>query len=163
MKNLTILIIHLFIFNLLLAAQQDFLKVDKIDRIQLQKIIKERNDKPLFINLWATWCVPCREEFPTINTLVNEYKNIEFIGISIDYPDEVETKIIPFLRSQKAKFKSYVNAFERDEDLINFLDKEWNGALPATFIFDKSGNKVLFLEGKRSYKEFKKAIEKAIK
>lgn len=139
------------------------ISVEKIDKQKLEKIINQRNGKPLFINLWATWCVPCREEFPTINKLVDEYKNIDFIGISIDYPDEVESKIIPFLKSQKAKFVSFVNGFEKDEDLINFLDKDWNGALPATFIFNLKGEKISFLEGKKSYDEFKKEIKNSLK
>lgn len=137
--------------------------VEKIDKQKLEKIINQRNGKILFLNLWATWCVPCREEFPTINKLVDEYHNIDFIGISIDYPDEVESKIIPFLKSQNAKFVSFVNGFEKDEDLINFLDKDWNGALPATFIFNIKGEKISFLEGKKSYNEFKKEIQNSLR
>ncbi|MEW6195220.1 MAG: TlpA disulfide reductase family protein [Bacteroidota bacterium] len=137
--------------------------VEKIDKEKLDKLIKERKGKPLFLNLWATWCVPCREEFPSINKLADENKDVDFIGISVDFPEEVDSKIIPFLKTQKANFTSYVNGFEGDEALINALDKNWNGALPATFIFDKSGKKIVFLEGKRSYDEFKKEIEKVKK
>lgn len=137
--------------------------VEKIDKAKLSKIIKERKGKVLFLNLWATWCVPCREEFPSIVKLAGEYKDVEFIGISVDFPEEVESKIIPFLKSQNANFVSYVNAFESDEELINQLDKDWNGALPATFIYDKTGKKISFMEGKKSYEEFKKEIEKARK
>lgn len=143
--------------------QNDKIVVDQINKAKLSKIIKERNGRPLLINLWATWCVPCREEFPSLNKLAEEYKDVDFIGISVDFPDEVETKIIPFLKSQNAKFVSYVNAFEGDEELINLLDKNWNGALPATFIFDKNGKKTSFLEGKKSYAEFKKELDKVKK
>jgi thiol-disulfide isomerase/thioredoxin len=137
--------------------------VEIINKEKLSKLINERKGKPLFLNLWATWCVPCREEFPSINKLAEEYKDVDFVGISVDFPEEVESKIIPFLKSQKAKFISYVNGFSGDEELINELDINWNGALPATFIYDKNGKKVSFLEGKKSYEEFKKEIEKAKK
>lgn len=140
--------------------QGDKIIVEKVDKDKLNKLIKERKGKPLFLNLWATWCVPCREEFPSINKLADEYKDVDFIGVSVDFPEEVDSKIIPFLKAQKANFTSYVNGFQGDEELINTLDKNWNGALPATFIFDKSGKKVIFLEGKRSYDEFKKELEK---
>ncbi len=143
--------------------QNDKIVVDQINKAKLSKIIKERNGKPLLINLWATWCVPCREEFPSLNKLAEDYKDVDFIGISVDFPDEVETKIIPFLKSQNAKFISYVNAFDGDEELINLLDKNWNGALPATFIFDKNGKKISFLEGKKSYTDFKKELDKVKK
>lgn len=154
----------LFIITLTLSAAGDKSKeitVDKIDKAKLSKLIKERKGKPLFLNLWATWCVPCREEFPSIVKLVGEYKDVEFVGITVDFPEEVDTKIIPFLKSNKANFVSYVNAFEGDEELINLLDKNWNGALPATFIFDKNGKRLTTLEGKKSYEEFKKEIEKS--
>jgi len=134
--------------------------VEKIDQAKLQKLIKERKGKILFVNLWATWCVPCRDEFSSIVKFVNENKDVEFVGISVDFPDEVESKIIPFLKTNKANFVNYVNGIEGDEELINALDKKWNGALPATFIFDKNGKKISFLEGRKSYEEFKREIEK---
>lgn len=143
--------------------QEEKIVVETITKEKLAKVIKERKGKPLFLNLWATWCVLCREEFPAINKLAEENKDVEFIGISVDFPEEVDSKIIPFLKSQKAKFVSYVNGFDGDEELINTLDKDWNGALPATFIYDKNGKKISFLEGKKSYDEFKKELEKAKK
>jgi thiol-disulfide isomerase/thioredoxin len=168
MKKIFLALSFFAVFQLTLLAdekpkQDEKIVVDLINKELLAKIIKERKGKPLFLNLWATWCVPCKEEFPAINKLAEEYKDLEFIGISVDFPEEVESKIIPFLKSQKAKFVSYVNGFEGDEELINTLDKDWNGALPATFIYDKNGKKVSFLEGKKSYEEFRKEIEKAKK
>jgi thiol-disulfide isomerase/thioredoxin len=145
------------------SKQNNKIVVESIDKDKLIKLIKERKGRLLFLNLWATWCVPCREEFPSINKLSEEFKDVEFIGISVDFPEEVNSKIIPFLKSQNAKFVSYVNGFEGDEELINSIDKNWNGALPATIIYDKNGKKVSFLEGKKSYDEFKKEIEKAKK
>ena len=156
------LLILLFALAMLSFTSQDSTKIniEKIDKSRLAKLIKERKGKPLFLNLWATWCVPCREEFPSIVKLADEYKNVDFAGISVDFPDEVDSKIIPFLKSNKVDFTCFVNAFEGDEALINALDKSWNGALPATFIFDKSGKKIAFLEGKKSYEEFKNALVK---
>ncbi len=137
--------------------------VEKIDKQKLEKLIKNRNGKILFLNLWATWCVPCREEFPSIVKLSKEYKDVEFVGISVDFPEEVESKIKPFLKNNGAGFLNFVNAFESDEELINLLNENWNGALPATFIYDKKGKQIFFLEGKKTYEEFKKFIEKARK
>lgn len=147
------------------SAQTEKIKIEKIDKQKLSSLLKNRKGNALFINLWATWCIPCQEEFPSIVKLVNDYKNkpVDFIGISIDYPDEVDSKIIPFLEKQNANFANFVNGFEKDEDLIKLLDENWNGALPATFIFDKTGKKISFLEGEQSYNSFKKEIKKVIK
>jgi thiol-disulfide isomerase/thioredoxin len=139
----------------------DTINVTQINSAKLTKLIKERKGKILFLNLWATWCQPCREEFPSIVKLAGEFNDVEFAAVSIDYPDEVESKIIPFLKSNKAVFNCYVSGFKHDEDLINLLDKHWNGSLPATFIFDRHGKKVAFLSGKQSYDRFKAEILKA--
>ncbi len=163
MKKSGLVLIAFILFYSNFNAQE--IKVDLINKTKLEKIIKERNGKFLFLNIWATWCAPCREEFPDIVRLAEEYKEkkIEFIGISIDYPDEIASKIIPFLMTNKVIFKNYVNDFNNDEDLINMLDKKWNGALPATFIYDTKGKKLSFLFGSKSYQEFKIEIEKALK
>ena len=158
-KLFSVFFVLIFITGFETSFAQEF-KVDKIDKAKLSKLIKERKGRPLFLNLWATWCVPCREEYPSIVKLAGENKDVEFVGISVDFPDEVDSKIIPFLKNHKANFTNYVNAFEGDEDLINALDKSWNGALPATFIFDKTGKKIIWLEGKKSYNEFKSELEK---
>lgn len=152
-------IILLFNFTDIYPQLSEKIAVETIDKTKLAKLIKERNGKILFLNLWATWCVPCREEFPSIVKLASEIKDVEFVGISVDFPDEVNSKIIPFLKSNKANFINYVNRFSGDEELIDALDKKWNGALPATFIFDVKGNKKVFLSGSKSYDEFKKEIE----
>jgi thiol-disulfide isomerase/thioredoxin len=48
--------------------------------------------KSLMINFWATWCAPCRQEIPLLKTLSGELqgKNVQIIGIAVDYPDKVE-------------------------------------------------------------------------
>jgi thiol-disulfide isomerase/thioredoxin len=141
------------------------INVQPVNKEQLSKLIKERNGKVLLLNLWATWCIPCREEFPDLIRIVNEFKNnyAEVVGISIDFQDEVQSKIIPFLKKQKVNFKNYVNGFDNDEQLINMISKKWNGALPTTIIYDSTGKQVSFLEGKRTYQEFKNELDKIIK
>jgi thiol-disulfide isomerase/thioredoxin len=163
LRKFFLFLILLFLIAIVEIYQAQEIKVVTIDKTKLAKLIKERKGKVLFLNLWATWCVPCREEFPSIVKLKNEMEDVEFIGISADYPDEVDTKILPFLKSNKVNFTNYVSGFSGDEDLINTLDKKWNGALPATFIYDKNGKKISFLKGKQSYEGFKEELEKIIK
>lgn len=164
MKKIFLFLITVLLLNCveIFPQQSGKIIVETIDKAKLAKLIKERKGKILFLNLWATWCVPCREEFPSIVKLANEIKDVEFVGISVDFPDEVNSKIIPFLKSNKVNFTNYVDGFSGDEELINALDKKWNGALPATFIFDAKGNKQAFLQGRKTYEEFKIEIEKAL-
>ncbi len=136
--------------------------VDILDEAGFQKLILDRNGKFLFINVWATWCIPCREEFPDLIKLANIYqsKQIEFIGLSADYPDEIELKILPFLKEFDLNFKIYVQKFKSEQDFINRLNESWSGALPASFIYNPNGVQLAFLNGKKSFSEFQEAIEK---
>ncbi|MCX6135293.1 MAG: TlpA disulfide reductase family protein [Ignavibacteriales bacterium] len=137
--------------------------VDPIDQAGLTKLIGQRNGKILFVNIWATWCAPCVEEFPDLVKLARACKDsgVEVVGISADYPDEVESKILPFLRKQNVPFRTYVAKFKRQEDFINSVDPKWSGALPATLIVDTTGKRRIFRVGAGSFEIFKSMIDSA--
>ena len=154
----------LFIFTPAFYAQSNSsVDVKIINTNDLKSIFNDVNGSALFINVWATWCEPCREEFPELVKLSNNYKNqIHFIGISVDDASDLSAKVIPFLKSQNASFKNYLLKVKEPEDFINMLNKDWSGAIPATFIYDKGGKQIEVLIGKQSYDEFESAIKKVI-
>ena len=135
--------------------------VDILDQAKWQEIKEYNKGKIIFVNAWATWCLPCKEEFPDLVKLAENYQDsdVVIIGISVDYPDEIETKIAPFLKSQVATFPNYVQNFKDPAELIDMFNEKWRGAVPATFIYDKKGIQKAFLLGKQSYQTFKKVIE----
>ena len=156
-------VVLLFCISIISCQQEKQIQttVELIDSTVFQKILDENHDNILVVNVWATWCVPCVKEMPDLNRLANEYKDkkVKIISISIDYADEIESKIIPFIQKHKINFPVYVNNFENDEKFINYLNLEWSGAIPATFIYDKKGNQKKFLSGKHSFTDFKEAVE----
>ena len=135
--------------------------IPSLDASALRNLLDQYKGKTLFINTWATWCVPCKEEFPDLVKLADTYRDTDvvIIGISVDYPDEVESKIKPFLQRHNANFPNFVQNFKKPEELINLLNTDWRGAVPATFIYDKNGNQKAFLLGKHTFDEFKQKIE----
>jgi thiol-disulfide isomerase/thioredoxin len=144
------------------AVSDDVLqKVEVIDEAGFSKLIKERKGKILLLNFWATWCIPCRDEFPDLVKIANKYQsqNVEVVGISADYPDEIESKIQPFLKSQHASFKNYVKNVEDDEALISSINPEWSGVLPATFVYDAGGVLRESHFGQNDFAEFRNLIE----
>ena len=75
----------LFFFIAGADAQNVTAKVTKIDEKAFAELIKP-GEKPLLINFWATWCVPCVEEFPDLVKIDKEYKGkIDFITVSLDF------------------------------------------------------------------------------
>ena len=131
----------------------------------IKALLHERHGKVLFLNVWATWCAPCAEEFPDIVKIHQTYSgdSVEVCAISIDYPDEIESKILPFITSHKIPFRVYVSNIKKDEDLMNALQPSWNGAVPATFIFDRNGKLCSFMTGQREYQTFEAALDSVLR
>ena len=163
--NLLLLITGvIFTFTSAIYAQSvSSIEVKIINTNDLKSIFDEAKGSALLINVWATWCEPCREEFPELVKLANNYKNkINFVAVSVDDVSDLSEKVIPFLQSQNASFNNYLLKVKEPEDFINMLDKDWSGAVPATFIYDKSGKRKEVLIGKQEYDEFESAIKKVI-
>jgi len=139
-------------------------KVNEISIEELNDIIKIRNGKVLLINIWATWCVPCIEEFPDLIKISDKYgEKLELVGISIDYPDEIDSKILPFLNELQPSFINYVNGESDSDRFINNLNPKWSGAIPATFLYDSEAEQFSFFIGKMSFEEFESETLKLIK
>ena len=103
--------------------------------------------------------MPCREEFPDLIKLNEKFKSeIDVIGISVDYTDEIESKIKPFSKKMNVNFPLYVNGISDVEAFINIFDTEWNGAIPATFIYDSNGDIVNKIYGKKDFDYFENVI-----
>ena len=137
-KRTLIIILLLFLSDINYGqTDQQYLEVSEITIAELNDIIKNREGRVLLINIWATWCVPCKEEFPDLIKISDKYgEQIELVGISIDYPDEIESKIVPFLNELQPNFINYVNGENDSEMFINNLNPKWSGAIPATFFYD---------------------------
>ena len=145
-----------------LSTSKAVLSVAPIDEAGLKKLISERNGRVLLLNIWATWCAPCVAEFPDLVKLSQtcDTTAVEVVAISADYPDEVDTKIIPFLKRTNVSFRVYVAQFEHQEDFINAVSRSWSGALPASLIYDSLGTERLFHVGQQSYDDFKHEVDK---
>ena len=93
--------------------------------------------KPLLVNFWATWCDPCREEFPDLVKLDAEYEGkIDFITISLDELSEINRDVPKFLADMNAKMPAYLLKAVDDDAAIGFVSKDWSGALPLTILYD---------------------------
>jgi len=166
-SSLKIILILLVLFSTItepnVSQTKKLPEVEVINVEKLKKIIDENRDRAILINIWATWCIPCREEFPDLVKIANDYKDeVRVIGISLDEPEILDTQVIPFLKSHNAEFENYILKTVEPEDFINLLSKEWSGAVPATFIYDKKGYQKEILIGKQSYNSFEKAVKKVI-
>ena len=120
--------------------------------------VREPGAKVVLVNMWATWCGPCREEFPGIVKLAKNFhdRGLRVVFVSWDDDAAVAQR---FLAQQGVDFPCYIKVnSERDPDFINAIDPRWTGAFPATMVYDGSGKLRAFWEGAASYATFEKAI-----
>lgn len=113
--------------------------VTRIDIPGLKKLLKP-NGKPLLINFWATWCDPCREEFPDLVKLDTAYKGkIDFLTISLDDVADIKTAVPKFLLDMKAEMPAYLLSTPDENEAITLVSKDWAGSLPLTVLYDSNG------------------------
>lgn len=140
----------------------DLPKVTKIDLVRYTELIKP-GSKPLLINFWATWCVPCREEFPDLVKINNEYKGkIDFITISLDFEEELNTGVPLFLKEMKADMPTYLLVTPDESAAIGMISKDWGGGMPLTVLYAPSGQVAFFHQGVVKPAELKAAIDKTL-
>ncbi|MFT3946006.1 MAG: TlpA disulfide reductase family protein [Agriterribacter sp.] len=99
--------------------------------------------KKVFVNMWATWCPPCRAEMPSIQRLYEQTKdkNVQFAMIALD---EDFNKSISYMKSSAL----LLPAFHPTEALPALLDVQ---GIPATFIFNENGGLIKKIEGGENY------------
>ena len=135
-------------------------KVTQIDEAGLKTAIKP-NGKPLLVNFWATWCDPCREEFPDLVKLGADYKDkIDFITISLDELSEINRDVPKFLAGMKAEMPAYLLKVEDESAAIGAITKDWQGGLPFTILYNEKGEIAYFRQGKVKIDALRGEIDK---
>ena len=148
------------------AAKQATIVVKEINTESMTSLLKRApaEPRPLLVNFWATWCDPCREEFPDLVKIDKDFrpKGLEFIAISLDDLSEIKTEVPKFLRQMRATMPAYLLNVPDPERAINAIDPRWSGALPATFLYDAQGQLVFKHFGRVQPEELRSAIEKVV-
>lgn len=130
------------------ASNAALAKVTQIDEVKIKELLKP-NGKPLLVNFWATWCVPCREEFPDLVEIDEEFKGkIDFITISLDDPAEINRDVPRFLSEMKAEMPAYLLRTTEEDAVISSIAKDWSGGLPFTVLYGADGDVAHTKEGK---------------
>jgi thiol-disulfide isomerase/thioredoxin len=117
--------------------------VRAVDGKGLKKALVAHRGKVVVLNLWATWCAPCVDEFPEFVKLHNEYKSkgLTVIAASMDEPRD-RGRVVDFIAQQEAAFPVYLRSRGDLEQFFDPIDRKWSGAVPTTYIFDRRGKLV---------------------
>jgi thiol-disulfide isomerase/thioredoxin len=101
--------------------------------------IKAPGAQAVLVNVWATWCEPCREEMPDLMRFYRDHRarGLRLVLISADDDDQRAevARVLAALGFDGQAFIKHGN----DMTFIDAFDRNWKGALPATFLFDGRG------------------------
>ncbi|HEY6245297.1 MAG TPA: TlpA disulfide reductase family protein [Pyrinomonadaceae bacterium] len=139
--------------------------VEPIDTAGLKDLISKPKDKPLLVNFWATFCDPCRDEFPDLVKVDKDFrpKSIAFVTVSLDDMTDIKTTVPQFLAQMKATMPAYLLNVSDPEPAINAVDPKWQGELPATFLYNAKGEIVFKAFGRVNTDALREAIERLAK
>jgi thiol-disulfide isomerase/thioredoxin len=125
------------------GEQQFAVAVTQIDFAGLKAVLKRpsENARPLLINFWATWCDPCREEFPELVKIDEEFRprGLEFVTVSLDYLSEIKREVPKFLTEMRATMPAYLLKTADEDAAISYVAPDYRGALPLTVLYDPQG------------------------
>lgn len=135
--------------------------VEPISAQQFRSLLASLKGHVVLVNIWATWCLPCIREFPDLSKLQQEYydRGLRVIAIAIDEPDELETKVRPFVKARAPAFTTYHCSESQPDKLISVLDPSWSDIVPTSYILDTDGTLKATLQGRKSFEAFAAAIE----
>ncbi|BBD07358.1 TlpA family protein disulfide reductase [Desulfovibrio ferrophilus] len=119
----------------------------------LKELVAKEQGRVVVINFWASWCGPCRREFPALKKLRTRFKDSELLllGVSLDFDREMYTE---FVTAQRFAYPVRLG----DSQIMNDMNIE---AIPKTLIFDMDGNLAQNHDGPAPFAELN-ALVKAL-
>jgi thiol-disulfide isomerase/thioredoxin len=139
------------------------LALSEIKAPDLKKRIKD-SGKPAIVNLWATWCEPCRKEMPALVQFHRSKElQVNLFLISAD-PAAEAAKANQFLAGLGFKLEpSYLYRLGEDAETFGKgLAPTWSAILPTTFILDETGALRTFWVGENTQKQLEEHLSKAL-
>jgi thiol-disulfide isomerase/thioredoxin len=130
-----------------------------IDIQGYQKLLDQHRGKPLLVTFWATWCEPCRDEYPMLNELAKQYapQGLQVVGVNMDDDGD-----LILMRRFLARYKPVFPNYRKNGGSAAAFDQAvlpgWSGALPASFFYAKDGRQIGHVLGEGTRDTYEAAI-----
>ena len=130
--------------------------IKSIKLAELNAVLASNKGKVVILDLWATWCPPCRKEIPGFVNLYNKYKGkgLEIVGVAFD--ENGLEAVPPFIKAMGINYPVYLDG----GDIGQAYDLQ---AYPTTIVYGKDGKVSNKHIGYASEKEFEDEISKLLK
>jgi len=107
--------------------------------------LSDHRGKVVFLNFWATWCPPCKEEMPSMERLYQRFKGQGLVVLAVSVDAEGAEVVTPFVKAHKLTYPIGL------DPKMTLAGKYGVRGLPASFFVDKKGNLVALALGPREW------------
>ena len=140
-KNILILISVLLLgfatkSNSQINKKTNTTKIPVLNFDALEPLLYTESEEINIINFWAMWCAPCVKELPILQEYQKNNSNVKVTLVSLDFPEDIETKLKPFLKKKGITSKVVLLDDPDANSWIDKIDSNWSGSIPFTIIFN---------------------------
>ena len=120
------------------SPEAEGIKIEAVSAEQFEQAIAAHQGEVVLIDFWATWCVPCMEQFPHTVELHRKYadKGLRVITMSLDDPGDKE-RVLAFLRKNNATTENYLSELGAGTASVEAFDLD--AGVPHYRIYDRQG------------------------
>lgn len=125
------------------AAEKGGIRLNVANWDETLKKVAKHKGKVVVLDLWSSWCAPCKKEFPNLVALQKKHPekvvcmslNIDFTGLEGETPESHREEVLGFLREVDAQFENLICSTP-DEKLLSDIKLD---AVPAVYVFNRDG------------------------
>ena len=142
-------------------AAPEGLVIKPVSASELIDEVRAADADLVVVNFWASWCLPCREEFPDFVRYSREAdpSDVQVQFVTVDFEEDLP-HAAQFLREHGIDGTTYVKD-GKEGAFISEINPDWTGAIPATAVYDRDGNRLAFWEGIVTYDQLVRRVDAA--